>query len=241
MIEWREDGILLATRKHGETAAIIDVFTPAHGRHLGVVRGGAGRRMGPILQPGAQLDLAWKARLEEHMGAFTVEPIRSRAAAVMGDPLALAGQNAVLGLLSFALAERQPHAELYAQTENLLDLIVETPAWPLAYLQWEMALLESLGFAMELKTCAVTGAFDDLAYISPKSGRAVSQAGAGDWADRLLPLYPVLLGQGAATDADIGQAMQVTGFFLEKGLAAEKARDLPDARLRLRDLLMRNR
>jgi len=121
VMEWREEGVLLSVRRHGEHAAIVEVFTAAHGLHAGVVRGGASRKMAPVLQPGAQLDLSWRARLADHLGAFGVEPVRSRAAQVMGDRQALAGLNAICGLLCFALAERDPHPELYAQTLDLFD------------------------------------------------------------------------------------------------------------------------
>src|SRR6056297_2566464 len=117
MIEWRDQGALLSVRRHGESAAIVEVFTATHGRHAGVVRGGTSRRIAPILQPGAQLDVTWKARLDEHLGSFTVEPVRSRAAAVMGDRLALAGLNAVTALLLFCLPDREAHRRLYRRTE----------------------------------------------------------------------------------------------------------------------------
>ena len=195
-MDWRDHGILLSLRRHGESAAIIDVFTESHGRHAGVVRGGAGRRMAPILQPGAQLDLTWRARLEEHLGSYQAEPLRSRAAAALSGRLALAGLNAVTALLSFCLPERAAYPALYARTEQLLDLLEQEDLWPLAYLHWEVALLEEMGFGLDLTACAVTGTQEDLTYVSPKTGRAVSEAGAGDWADRLLPLPPVLLVQG---------------------------------------------
>src|SRR6056297_4195955 len=134
-MEWRDQGILLSTRTHGESSAIIEVFTPAHGRHAGVVRGGASRRMTPVLQPGAQLDLTWRARLEDHIGAFRVEPLRSRAAGLLGDRLALAGLNAVTALLLFVLPEREAHRALYNRSEVLLDLLGHGDVWPLAYLQ----------------------------------------------------------------------------------------------------------
>ena len=171
-MEWRDHGILLSTRRHGETAAIIEVFTEDHGRHAGVVRGGASRKIAPVLQPGAQLDLAWRARLEDHIGTFHVEPLRSRAAAAMSGRLALAGLNAVCALVGFCLPEREAHGRLYRQTERLLDLLGQDEIWPLAYLRWELALLEETGFGLDLSACAVTGAQDDLVYVSPKSGRA---------------------------------------------------------------------
>lgn len=239
-MEWRDQGILLSSRRHGETSAIIEMFTPAQGRHAGVVRGGTSRKIAPILQPGAQLDVAWRARLEDHIGSFTVEPVRSRAAAALSDRLALAGLNAVTALLSFCLPEREPHPALYARSEALLDLMGQSDLWPLAYLQWEQALLEDMGYALDLSTCAVTGATEGLVYVSPKSGRAVSAAGAGEWADRLLPLPGVLRGEGAAEDAEIAQGFVTTGYFLSAHLARDLGdRPLPEARARFVDAFTR--
>ena len=236
-MEWRDQGILLSSRTHGETSAIIEVFTPDRGRHAGVVRGGASRKMAPVLQPGAQLDLAWRARLEDHLGTFHPELLRSRAAASMGDRLSLAGLNAVTSLLLFALPEREAHPALYTRTEALLDLLGQADVWPLAYLQWELALLDELGFGLDLSTCAVMGAqANDLSYVSPRTGRAVSRAGAGEWADRLLPLPPCLRGHGPAPDAEIAQGFEVTGHFLRQQLAHELGnKPLPEARQRFVD------
>lgn len=237
MIRWDDEGILLAVRRHGESAAIVELFTPDHGRAVGVVRGGGGRRMAPVLQPGAQLSVTWSARLEEHMGAFVVEPLRSRAAQVMQGRLALAGLNAVCALLSFSLPEREVHAALYARTGPLLDLLGQDDLWPLAYLGWELRLLEELGFGLDLSCCAVTGATEGLAYVSPRTGRAVSGMGAGAWADRLLPLSPALIG-AASDDESIRAGLAVTGYFLEQRVApALGSRPLPAARQRLVELI----
>ena len=239
-MEWRDHGILLSMRRHGESSAIIDVFTEEHGRHAGVVRGGASRRMAPVLQPGAQLDVTWRARLEDHLGSYHAEPLRSRAAAALSGRLALAGLNAVTALLAFCLPEREPHPDLYVRSERLLDLLEHEDLWPLAYLQWELALLEETGFGLDLSACAVTGRLAGLAFVSPKTGRAVSREGAGEWADRLLPLPPVLLGQGDAGDTEILQALRTTGYFMETHLAPSLgSHPLPEARGRLMDLLSR--
>jgi len=238
-MEWREDGLLLSQRRHGETAAIIEVFTERHGRHAGVVRGGGGRRMAPILQPGAQLEVTWRARLEEHLGHFTVEPVKSRAG-LMADREALAGLNALTVLLSFALAEREPYPALYRRTLAVLEMMEEGPFWPLAYMRWELALLEELGFGLDLSSCAATGTAEDLAYVSPRTGRAVSRAAAGDWANRLLPLSPALLGLGDGGQADLIAGLAVTGHFLSERLApALGERPVPAARQRLVDALAR--
>jgi len=232
-MEWRDHGILLSMRRHGEAAAIIDVFTESHGRHAGVVPGGASRRQAPVLQPGAQLDLTWRARLEDHIGTYRAEPLRSRAGAALSGRLALAGLNAVTGLLSFALAEREVHGALYRRTEQLLDLLGQDEIWPLAYLNWELALLDDLGFGLDLSQCAATGVNDELIYVSPRSGRAVSRHGAGDWADRMLPLPPCLRGDGPAPDAEIAEALRTTGYFLHHRLAPALGNTpLPEARAR---------
>ena len=235
-MEWRDEGLLLAVRPHGETAAIIEVFTAAHGRHGGVVRGGASRRMTPFLQPGHQLDLTWRARLGEHLGHFTVEPLRSRAA-ILSDRRALTGLNALCALLCVALPEREPLPGLFTRTVALADALAAGDVWEPLYLRWELALLDALGFGLDLSTCAVTGAQTDLAYVSPRSGRVVSRVGAGDWADRLLPLPPVLQG-GSGGHAE---ALALTGFFLTRGLEPVlQGRPLPEARNRLADLFARD-
>lgn len=241
MIEWRDQGAILKVRKHGETSAIVEVFTATQGRAAGVVRGGTSRKTAPILQPGAQVDVVWKARLEDHLGSFTVEPVRSRAAQVMSDRVALAGLNAVTGLLSFVLPEREAHPALYDRTIQLLDLLGQGDVWPLAYLQWEVALLEETGFGLDLSACAATGAVDDLRFVSPRTGRAVSRDGAGDWADKLLPLPPIMLGQGAGDVAEIISALSTSGHFFEHHLAPSLGdRPLPEARARLLDVLRRS-
>ncbi|UOA33390.1 DNA repair protein RecO [Sulfitobacter sp. DSM 110093] len=238
-MEWRDQGILLSARRHGETSAIIEVFTPEQGRHAGIVRGGTSRKIAPSLQPGAQLDVAWRARLEDHIGAFTVEPLRSRAAVAMQNRLALAGLNAVTALLSFCLPEREPHPALYRRTEALLDMLGQGDVWPLAYLKWELRLLEEMGYALDLESCAVTGVTEGLIYVSPKSGRAVSAKGAGEWADRLLPL-PAVLDGGAGSDAEIAQGLVTTGHFLTAHLARDLGgKPLPEARARFIDAFSR--
>ena len=236
-MDWQDEGTVIAVRPHGESAAIIEVFTAAHGRHAGVVRGGASRRMAPVLQPGSQVAVTWSARLSEHMGAFAVEPMRSRSG-LMADRLALTGLNAICAMLHLALPEREPHLLLWQATMALLDGLERDAGWPVEYLRWELGLLEGLGFGLDLGRCAVTGSREGLAYVSPKTGRAVSAEGAGEWASRLLPLPQVLLGQGPANRAELQAGLAVTGHFLAKGLEPVlHDRPLPVARQRLIDLL----
>ncbi len=239
-MEWRDEGALLSVRQHGESSAIIEVFTARHGRHAGVVRGGASRKLVPLLQPGAQLDVSWRARLDEHIGAFSVEPLHARAPAIMADRLALLALGSIAALLGFTLPEREPHEVLYLRTIDLLDSLGTDPDWPARYLRWEASLLEEMGFGLDLASCAVTGQRNDLVYVSPKSGAAVSREGAGNWADRLLP-YPPCLCDGPGTNAEVLLGLRTTGHFLERHLApALGERPLPAARSRLVEAMARH-
>jgi len=236
-MEWREDGTVLGVRPHGENAAILEVFTASRGRHFGVVRGGSGRRLSPLLQQGAQLDLTWRARLEDHIGSFTVEPREARAARLMADRAALAALSSACGLLSFCLPERDPHPDLYRITQRLLGTLGVTPDWPVDYLNWELALLEDMGFGLDLTECAATGTREGLSYVSPRTGRAVSAAAAGAWASRLLPLPPCLLGRPDSVPGLVS-GLSTTGYFLEHRLAPQMGeKPLPSARARLVDAL----
>jgi len=239
-MEWQDTGTVFTARRHGENSAILEVFTQSHGRHAGVVRGASSRKVAPNLEPGTQVAVTWRARLEDHVGSFGVEPVKSRAAAVMSGRKELAALNAVTSLLAFTLPEREPHPKLYDRTIAVLDMIGETEAWPLAYLHWEMALLDEMGFGLDFTSCAVTGARDGLAFVSPKTGRAVTAAGAGEWADRLLPLPNCLLTPKHGTTSEIAAALRTTGYFLKTWLApALGDKPLPPARQRFVDLFNR--
>lgn len=231
-MEWQAEGTVIARRAHGETAVILDVMTAEYGRHAGLVPGGASRTRAAMLQPGSRLNLRWRARAEGQLGHFTAEPVRARAG-LLNDPDALAGLNAVCALLCFALPERDPHPRLALATETLLDAMEAGGDWATDYLHWEMRLLDDMGFGLDLTECAVTGATEGLAYVSPRTGRAVSREGAGEWADRLLPLPPLLGGVPGNGD-DLAQGLALTGHFLDMRLAGEfVGRALPPARARL--------
>ncbi|MBA4324312.1 MAG: DNA repair protein RecO [Rhodobacter sp.] len=237
-MDWRDEGILLSMRPHGETSAIVEVLTARHGRHMGVVRGGASRRMAASLQPGTGLTLEWRARLDDHIGSFTVEPVTSRAH-LLADRLALAGLLSVCALLHEAVPEREPHPALWRRTLALMDMLGEA-GWTAAYVRWELCLLEEIGFGLDLSACAVTGATEGLAYVSPKTGRAVTARGAGDWADRLIPLPEGLEADGPLSPQAVVTGLRLTGFFLDRGLRPVlHDRPLPEARSRLVDLLSR--
>ncbi len=195
--------------------------------------------MAGVLQPGAQLAVQWQARLEEHMGAFKAEPLHARAA-LLNDRGALAALNSICALLHQALPERDPHPALYAQTVALLDLLEQGGEWHVPYLLWEVSLLDEMGYALDLTSCAITGVTQDLAYISPRTGKAVSRQAAGDWAPRLLPLPRVLTLQDGS-QAEVAEALTLTTHFLTRALPAPPYQDspLPEARTRLLDQLSR--
>lgn len=235
-MEWQDEGFVLLSRRHGEGAAILEVMTAAHGRHAGLVRGGGGRRLAPHLEPGTGLDLTWRARLEDHLGTFLVEPRRSRAG-VLADRLSLAGLQSMTALLSFALPEREPAPALYAESLALLAAI-EAGGFLPAYARWELQLLSELGFGLDLSACAATGTTEDLAYISPRSGAAVSRSAGAPYADKLLTLPAFFLDDRAeeAPAKESLAALEATGYFLFHRLCpALGKRALPPARQRLVD------
>lgn len=232
-MEWQDTGVIISVRKHGESATIVDVLTEKHGRHAGLVRGGAGRKLAPILQPGTQVDLEWRARLEEHLGNYNIEPVQSRAT-ILSNRLALSAMGSVCALVNFAFPERMSYPRLYVETINLFDQMSAGGAWLSDYALWEYAVLEGLGYGLDLDSCAATGVQQDLIYVSPKSGRAVSREAGAAWADRMLPLPRFLRAQTASKEAsEVLAALKTTGYFLERRLApALGNRPLPDARAR---------
>ncbi len=232
-MQWQDEGIVLAARRHGESAAVISVFTPSHGRHAGLVRGGASRRARSTYEPGNRLRVTWRARLAEQLGSFSAELETAVAARLLDDPDRLAGLGSACALLEATLPERDPHPILYNMFSELIDMLLEHADWLERYVRFELGLLAELGFGLDLAACAVTGAATDLVYVSPRTGRAVSRAGAGVWADRLLPLPGFLLGQGPADPAQIRAGLRLTGAFLRRRLFDASERPMPSARERL--------
>jgi DNA repair protein RecO (recombination protein O) len=236
-MQWSEEGIVLAVRRHGETSAILQVFTRLHGRSLGLVRGGRSRALRPVLQPGNTIFVTWRARLEDQLGLFTVELTSARAALLMEDGFKLAGLNTVLGL-AMLLAEREPHPRLYDATMLLLNRLEEDSVWPALLARWELGLLDELGFGLDLKSCAATGTNQALAYVSPRTGRAVSLEAGEPYRERLLKL-PAFLTEagGSPDDSDIADGLRLTGYFIERhvlkprGLAIQGAREAVVERL----------
>jgi DNA repair protein RecO (recombination protein O) len=245
-MEWQDEAIVLAVRRHAENDAIVSALTLEHGRHAGLVHGGAGKRAGPLLQPGNRLSAAWRARLAEQLGHYRVEPMQLFAGRLVHDPARLLALASACALLEEALPERESHPRLYAGLLRLLETMVqnENKGWPETYVRFEFLLLSDLGFGLDLGTCAVTGTGDDLAFVSPRSGRAVSRGAAGTFASRLLPLPGFLRGTArgatrsrAATRSRRG--CRLTGHFLAKHVFAPADRPLPAVRERLADRLAR--
>ena len=240
-MEWSDEGVILSARPHGETGAVLELFTRAHGRHLGLVHGGRSRKLRPILQTGNHIDATWKARLADHLGHFAVELRKGFAAAIMDDAAALAALTS-LAALSRLLPERDPHPNLFEVTLFVLGFLDERSVWPALLVRWELALLEELGFGLDLASCAATGQTTELVYVSPKSGRAVSAAAGEPYKGRLLPL-PAFLRRGPAGDVtlkDVHAGFAVTGHFLEARVLRPRELTMPQARMRLLSYLGQN-
>jgi len=239
-MDWSDEGIFLGGKPLGEAGLIAEILTLEHGRHLGLVRGGRSRRIRPTLQPGNLVRVTWRARLSEHLGGFNVEMMEANGARVLDDPRALAAIG-TLGELIKLLPERDPHPELYATTLHVLRSFREPDIWPALLVYWEYQLLQELGFGLDLSSCAATGVLEDLVYVSPRSGRAVSREAGAPYGDKLLALPAFLLNERAPfSETDIAAGFALTGFFLERDVLEPHGMKLPSARERLLDLLSRN-
>jgi len=230
-MHWLDDGIVLGVRKHGEANAILEVMTRGHGRHLGLVRGGAGSRLRPVLQPGNSVHVTWSARLDDHLGTYTVEGLHLRAGSLLTSSHAVYAVTH-LAALARLLPERDPHEAVYDSLGTILEAL-DDPALAGAHVvHFEMQMLIELGFGLDLTSCAATGQTDDLVYVSPKSGRAVSREAGEEWRHRLLPL-PAFLAQdhhGAPSAADLVKAFDLTGFFLGRDVLEPRNLLFSDAR-----------
>lgn len=237
-MDWRDEAIVLSVRPHGETSAIVELLAKQHGRHLGLVRGGRSRHNRPVLQPGNTVDARWRARLSEHLGTYALELREPFAALALDDQLALAGVS-TLTALARLLPERDPHVGVYQASLVVLQHVTDSAVWPGLLVRWELALLDELGFGLDLSRCAATGAVEDLAYVSPKSGRAVSRAGGEPYKEKLLPLPPFLSGRltEEPSTATILEGFALTGHFLEKNVLVPRGLSMPEARSRLLGIL----
>ncbi len=229
-MEWRDEGFVIGARRHGENAVILELMTRQRGRHLGLVRGGRSSAMRAALQPGNLVLASWRARIEDHLGAFTVELLAARAARFLDQGAALNGLATLAALLRL-LPERDPHEELFELADDIVLRFTARDAAAIALARFELALLGALGFGLDLDACALTGATDDLAWVSPKSGRAVTRSAAAPWRERLLP-YPAFL-QNASDEAsadEIAGAFRLTGYFLARDIFAPRGLPLPAPR-----------
>lgn len=262
-MQWTEEGIVLGARRHGEANAILELMTRGHGRHLGLVRGGAGSRLRPVLQPGNVVTATWRARLDEHLGHYAVEGVRLRAGDFLPVPHALYGVSYLAELVRL-LPERDPHPAVHDALEAVLDRVGDPAIAGALVLRFELQMLAELGFGLDLTRCAATGETTDLVYVSPKSGRAVSRAAGEAWHDRLLPLPAFLApsrpstasegGGGAEQNErgftvhdteevspdDLAAGFALTGFFLARHLFEPRGVVLPDTRTYFLNAVLRS-
>ncbi|HEY5609484.1 MAG TPA: DNA repair protein RecO [Alphaproteobacteria bacterium] len=228
-MEWTDDGIVLGTRRHGEANAILEVMTRDRGRHLGLVRGGGGSRLRPVLQPGNSVRVVWRARLDEHLGHYAVEPLRMHGASQ------LAAAHVVYGVIHLSalcrlLPERDPHPDVYDRLADILDHLDDPLAAATQLVRFELQMLAELGFGLDLTSCAATGARSELDYVSPKSGRAVSRGAGAPWQDRLLRLPAFLSDTVTPSLDDIVDGFALTGFFLARHVLEPRSLAFAEAR-----------
>lgn len=243
-MEWQENGYILNARSHGETSAILSAFTRSRGHHQGLVRGGRSKRQRPVLQPGNYVSLSWRARLEDHLGAFTLEPLDLKAASILDERAALAGLQVICSL-PMLLPERNPYPRLYDSFEHVLNAIfdaggeVKDHIWPALLASFELGFLSELGFGLDLSSCAASGSKQDLIYVSPKSGRAVSAKEGEPYKDKLFKLPQFLCADGAKTPTkqDILDGFTLTGYFINRNIYEPRGLKPPETRERMVRLL----
>jgi DNA repair protein RecO (recombination protein O) len=233
-MEWHDEAIVLSARPHGETSAVVTLLTEEHGRHAGLVRGGQTPKSQAIYQAGNRVRAQWRARLADHLGSFTCEPLASHAARLFDDPRRLSALSAAAAVSERALPEREPHPACFHGFLALLQAM-EGDHWAEAYVRWELAVLAELGFGLDLTQCAAGGDNDQLAYVSPRTGRAVSVAAGEPYQERLLVLPGFLAGRGGGGRLEVGAGLALTGYFLERHVFHPQDRALPQARQRLAD------
>ncbi len=240
-MEWKDQGIVIGTRKHGETSLIVEIMTRDHGRHLGLVRGGRSRRKQPFLQPGNSVEASWRARLDEHLGTWQLEPTELRAAQLMETPTGIFGIQTLAAHLRL-LPERDAHQHLFEALEVVLSHLQDPPVAAALLARFELAILDDLGFGLDLTKCAVSGSTQDLTHVSPKTGRAVCREVAEPWLDKLLPLPVFLLAGGNRSETgkeDIMAGYNLAGHFLARHVYEPRAIQPPNERASFLKAVMR--
>ena len=233
-MEWSDTGIVLRARPHSEAHAVADLLTEHHGRYSGLVRGGAGRRMRPVIEPGNLVSCVWRARLAEHLGTYSLELLSSRAAAVLTARDRLLALTAACAVAAETLPEREPHPAAFGALNVLVEHLENDEIWPVLFVKWELGLLKELGFGLDLQKCAATGARRNLTHVSPKSGRAVCADAAEPYRDKLLPLPAFLIDSAIHPESqDLRDGLALTGYFLESRLLNPADKPLPEPRRRL--------
>lgn len=229
-MEWTDSGYVLGVRRHGESSVILEAMTRDHGRHLGLVRGGRSRMLQPVLQPGNAVQLVWRARIDGHLGHYAVEGLTLHAASFLSSRLALFAMTHVAALVRL-LPERDPHPALHEALGHVIEVLGDAGLAPALIARFELEILSELGFGLDLSACAATGRQDDLVYVSPKSGRAVSREAGAPWHDKLLRLPGFLRGEeGMPGSADIADALRLTQYFLERDVFSPRGLAMPEGR-----------
>jgi DNA repair protein RecO (recombination protein O) len=240
MPEWNDTGLILSVRPHAETATIVNILTAEHGRHAGLVRGGQSAKMRGLLQPGNLVDVRWRARFEEHLGTMNFDMIKPYASNVLDDAFRLAGLSSICVIMEATLPEREPAQGIYDATDLVIQMITDPDGddyWLGGYVKWEVGMLNVAGYGLGLDRCGVTGETKGLIYVSPRTGVAVTVAGAGRHAERLLPLPSFLGGESQKTlEEDLLDGMELTGHFLETKVFGLQNKPLPPARERLLEI-----
>jgi DNA repair protein RecO (recombination protein O) len=237
-MEFTEEAFVLSARSHGDTGVVVELLTEAHGRHAAYVAGGASRKMKPFLQPGARVIADYRARTSDHLGSARLEPVGEGPSALFEDSMALTGLAAAAAVAQGALPEREPHPGAFLAFEALMAALALPEVWPAIFVRFEAGLLEDLGFGLDLSRCAVTGTMDDLVWVSPRTGRAVSRDAGAPYADKLLVLPPFMLGaQAGLGPGDVGAGLTLTGHFLEQFVFHPQNRPIPAARVWMIDRL----
>ena len=231
-MDFHEEAFVLSVRAHGDTGVVVDLLTETHGRRGAYVAGGASRKMKPFLQAGSRVICDYRARTSDHLGSARLEAVGEGPSALFDDPMALAGLAAAAAVAQGALPEREPHPGAFLAFEAMMGAFAIPDVWPAIFVRFETGLLEDLGFGLDLSKCAASGSVDDLIYVSPRTGRAVSRDAGAPYADKMLRLPPFMLGaQAGLSEGDVGAGLDLTGHFLEQFVFHPQNKPLPPARV----------